>query len=460
MSSSELTEAGVLGLEDSLDLSAGSVSEAKASEADTVATYSRPELLKELKKIHVLDELIIEENLKIHELRSTQENPNDKLSGSKTLDTKELSNVSKERETFRLQIEKEKREVEKLEKSLDKDGAKKTVKDRTRKVVKCSIMEKARAENEEDQALCDELLSNSSDRSQRTCSASLDQKEAGKTENIPEERGPNVVKKATPHNDVHQCQDLTGSETSLINGTLDLKEPSVEVGVEPLGCICEQELDRFGGNATKCKPGASLTPEMRPDDGAFDPGGKSILHLVPKQRKSSLSLNNLPENETPHSTELLDPGLSSVAQHLGFVQLELQNKALDSLPENVSPAESHNFVLNPNVKEHSNNNNNNHPEKHRGSMNHLSEMSSKDKEDTSVAPACSPRTDEDPHHQLAPQLAPDLHLEFDPGGRHKPDGVQSVDAMRVSGPGSPGIQAQLNGNMREVLYCMYSKPIS
>lgn len=443
MSSSELTEAGVLGLEDSLDSSAGSISEAKASEADTLASHSRPDLLTELKKIHVLDELIIEENLKIHELRSSQENPNDKLSGSKTLGTNELSNVSKERETFRLQIEKEKKEVEKLEKSLDKDGAKKTVKDKTTDVSKCSIMDKTRAENQEDQTLCDGLLSNSSDGEQRTCSASLHQnEEACNTENIQEEMGPDV-KEATPHNDVPQCQDLTSSEGSL-KSTMDLKEPSVDVGIET------QELVTYGGNATKFKPEASLTPEMRPDDGAFDPGGQSILPLVAKPRRTSLSLNNLTEHETLDSTEQLDSGLSSDAQHLGFVQLELQDKGLDS----VSPAESHTFVLNPNIKEHSNNNNNNHPETHGVSVNHLSEMSSKNKEDTSVAPACLPRTDlhptteikkinlsytdELPHHHSDPQLAP--------GG-----------AMRVSGPGSPGLQAQLNGNMREVLY---SKAIS
>lgn len=479
MSSSALTEAGVLGLDDSLDsaksdplsehTSAGSVSETEASEADTVAPYSRPDLLAELRKIHVLDELIVEENLKIHELRCSQENPNNKLSGSKPLCTEEVSHVNKERKNFQLQKEKEKSKVEKLEKSLDKEGAKKTHKDKAKKVVKCSIMEKARAENEKDQALCDKLLSYSCNRSQRTHSASLDQsKDTCKTENISAEMGPDVDKEATPHEDVPHCQDLIGPEANPINSTPDLKDPSGEVGTQPQQCFYERELVGSGENAAICNPEASLTPELRPDDGAFDPGGKSVLPLVPKPRKDSLPLNNRAECETPHSTELLDPGLSSVAQDLGFVQLDSQNKALDSLPENVTSAMTHNHTLNPNVKEHSNNNNNNHPEKH-GVFTSLSEMATKDKKDTSVAPACLPHTDlrptmeiktlsntdELPHQQLAPQLPLDQRLEFDPGGtdqRNKdfPDGAQRFDAMRVSGPGSPGIQAQLNSNMRQV----------
>lgn len=429
MSSSELTEAGVLGLDDSR--SAGS--EAKASEADTSASYSRPDLLTELKEIHVLDELIIEENLKIHELRSSQEKPNNHLSGSKTLDTNDLSNVSEERETFRLQIEKEEREVVKLERSLDKDGANKIVKGRTRRVVKCSSMEKARAGNEEDQALCEELLSNGSDGEQRTCSASLDQEE--EVEAFKAEGGSNV-KEATPNNVVPPCQDLTGSEASLMKSTLDVEEQSVEVGIKPQRCIDAQELFGYGADPTKTKPEASLTPEMKPDDGAFDPGGKSILPPVPQPRNASLSLNNLAD-QTPHSPEPLHPGLSSHAQHLGFVQPELQDKAPDCLPENASPAESRDFVLHPNVKEHGSNNNNNNLRKKRQE----SEMSSEDK----VAPVCLNETTLHPTTEirsLSDCLAPGQPLEFDPGGRD--------DAMRVSGPASPGIQAQPNGNVREV----------
>lgn len=443
MSSSELTEAGVFGLEDSLDSSAGSASEIKAFEADTAAPYSRPELLTELKKICVLDELIVKENLKIHELQCSQENPIDELSGSKPESScTEQSNVSKERMMFWLEMEKEKREVEKLEKSLDNEGTKKTPNERSRKVVKCSIMEKARAETIEDQCLCNELLSKTSNGSQRTRSASLDQNQ----DTFKTEMGPDVVKEATPHDGVPQCQYYTGSEAKPKTGSLELKEPSEEVG-----------------NATKCKL-EPLTPEMGPDDGAFDPGGKSILPLVPSPKEASLSLTKLAEHQTPHSAELLDPALSSAAQDLGFVSLDLLDKALEVLPENEPPAVSHNFTLNPNVKEHINNNNNNHPEKHMESLNQLSE--------TSAAPVSLPHTDLHPtmdiknlshtdehtHLQSELQLAPDQPLEFDPGGKEElnkdlPDGVQSFDVMRVSGPGSHGIPVQLNSNIREVWFC-------
>ncbi|GLD65998.1 uncharacterized protein AKAME5_001743000 [Lates japonicus] len=64
--------------------------------------------------------------------------------------------------------------------------------------------------------------------------------------------------------------------------------------------------------------------------------------------------------------------------------------------------------------------------------------------------------DECPHQQSAAQLPPDQPLEFDPTGRRElnedlPDGVQSSEALRISGSRSPGIQAQLNINTREMM---------
>ncbi|XP_044025580.1 uncharacterized protein LOC122863288 isoform X1 [Siniperca chuatsi] len=500
MSSSELAEAGVLGLEDYLvpaesdnlsePRSAGSASETEddghgteaATGAAAAAFHSRPGLLTELRKVHILDELIMEENLKIHELRR----PNEELLGSKPLDTNGLSSMSKEREAFRLQLEKERREVEKLEKSLDKELKVKKHKHRAGKVVKCSIMEKARTENEEDRALCDELSSGSCNRSQRTHSPSVQSdsqsQDTCQTESIHAVLGPDVTKEATPQDLVQlpdsqrqdHCSEAEPSVFNLttLNSTSDLKEPPEEMGIQPQGCISGKEFNGSRENTTICKPQASLTPEMRPDDGAFDPGGKSHLPPVPKPRKASVPVNdNLAEHETPHSAELLNPALSSVAQDPGFVQLDLQDKPLDALPENVTPVISHNFVLNPNVKEHSNNNNNNHafPEKCKVSLDHLSEMTTKDEEATSVVPACWLQTDfhpaeeiqtlspadECPHQQSAYQLPPDQSLEFDPGGRDEqnedfPVGVQSSETMRISGSGARGIQAQLNINMREM----------
>ncbi|XP_028460278.1 uncharacterized protein LOC114572744 isoform X2 [Perca flavescens] len=494
MSSSELAEAGVLGLEDYLDpaesdnlsepRSTGSASEPKASEddghcaeaatgAETVAFHSWPDLLTELRKVHVLDELIVEENLKIHQLRRCEENPEEALSVSKPPDTNGPSSMSKEREAFRLQLEKEKREVEKLEESLNKERKVKKHKDAARKVVKCSIMEKARSENKKDQALCDELLSGSHNRSQRTHSTSLvlndsQAQDTCKTEHI-KVLGPDT-KEATPQDLVQlpdsQCQgDCSGAEPSVLNRATfniasDLKDPSEELGIQPQGCIHGKQLDESGENAS------SLTSEMRPEDGVFDPGRK--LHLPPalKPRKASLPVNdNLAEHKSPDAAELQDPAWPSVAQDPGFVQHDLEDKPLDALPENVNAAVSHTLDVNPNVKERSSSsNNNNHAltEKY-------NEISTKDEDDTPVVAAGLLQThldpakgfqtespaDEHPHQQAAPKPCPDQPLEFDPGGTDEqnedlPDGVQSSEAMRISGSGSPGIQAQLNINMREM----------
>ncbi|KAL7388120.1 hypothetical protein ABVT39_007529 [Epinephelus coioides] len=503
MSSSELAEAGVLGFEDYLNPaesdnlsepgSTGSASEIKASEddghcsedatgADTLAFYSRPNLLQELKKVHVLDELIMEENLKIHEFRSRKENLKEELSVSNPVDTNGLSSVNKDREAFRLQLEKEKKEVEKLEKSLDKESKVKKPKDRASKVIKCSIMEWATSENKEDQALCDELLSGSYNRSQRTHSPSLVQNDSQaqdtyKTENVQAVLGPDVAKETTtqdlvqlPHS---KCLDhCSAAEPSVyIGATLDsisvLKDPPEESVIQPQGCINGKILDKSGENA-------SLTSETRPDDGVFDPGGESHLPPVPKPRRALLLVNTqVIEQEPPHFTELQKPAGSSVTQDQGFVQFDLQDRPIDALPENVTPAISHNLVPSPNVKEHSYNNNDNHALTEECK---LSEISTEDEEDTSAVPECLLQTDSQsseeeqtsspadalPHQLSAPQLHPDQPVEFDPSGRDEQsedfaDGVQSFEAMRVSGSGSPGIQTHLNISTRKMTD--YNTPI-
>ncbi|KAI3364123.1 hypothetical protein L3Q82_010801, partial [Scortum barcoo] len=497
MSSSELDEAGVLGLEDYLvpaeaDNLSEPEGETKAAEntplaalvqcpSDTVAFPSNPGLLPELRKVHILDELIMEENLKIHKLRCYKENPDEELCGSKCSDANRLSRTSKERETFRLQLEKEKMEVEKLEKSLDKQckAEKHKHKERAKKVVKCSIMEKARTENKEDQALCYELLSGSCNRLQRTRSVSLVQNDSQvqdmcKTENIQAVLEPDVAKEDTPQDLVQlpdsQCQEhCPETEPSAFNGatlkSTDLRKTPEEQGIQPQGCIYGDKLDGSGENVTIYKPEASLTLEMRPDDGAFDPGGKSQVLPVAKPRKASLLVkNDLEEPEIPHSTELQNLTLSSVAHDPCFVQLDLQEKPLDTLPENVTPAISHNLVLNPNVKEHSNNNNNNHAvsEECKVSLNHSSgtttEVVPESLLQTDLHPAEEVQTfspaDECPHYELAPQLPLDQPLEYDCSGTDElnedtSDGVQSSKTVRISGSGSAGIQTQPNINMRE-----------
>ncbi|XP_045915964.1 uncharacterized protein LOC123977384 [Micropterus dolomieu] len=496
MSSSELAEAGVLGLEDyhipaesdnlSEPRSTGSASETKAPEddwrctdaasgADAVAFHSRLGLLTELREVYVLDELIMEENLKIHDLRHCKENPNEELMGSKPLDVNRLSS----REAFRLKLEKEKREVEKLEKSLGKELKVKKQKERGRKVVKCSVMEKARTENKEDRALS-ELLSGCWNRSQKTHSTSGVQKntqDTCKSENVQAVLGPGVTKEATLQDMVQlpdsQSQDhCSEAEPSVLNittsnSTSDLTEPPEEKGVQPQGCVCGKVLDESGENPTICKPEPSLTLEMRPDDGAFDPGGKPHLPLVPKPRKASHPVNdNLAEQETPHSTGLQNPALSLVAQDPGFVPLDLQDKSSDALPDNVTPVISHTFVVGPHVKEHSSNNNNNNrafPETCKVSLDHLPEKTTKDEEAASVVPACLLQRDvhpaeeiqtlspaeECPHQQSASQPPPD-QPPADELNEEVADGVQSSETMSISGSGTCGIQAQLNIHMREM----------
>ncbi|KAM8826865.1 uncharacterized protein ACB058_020002 isoform 2-T2 [Synchiropus picturatus] len=152
MSSSDLADAGILGFEDVYEASSQMSEEAPTFERKSggeMAIPSRPDLLMELKKVHDLDEQIMEENFKLNKLRESEAIP-------KPGSSRRSSVRRKEREAFREQLEKEKREVEKLENSLASDHK---AKSKASKVVKCSIMEKARTECLEDQALCGLLLS-------------------------------------------------------------------------------------------------------------------------------------------------------------------------------------------------------------------------------------------------------------------------------------------------------------
>ncbi|XP_060908639.1 uncharacterized protein LOC132985323 isoform X2 [Labrus mixtus] len=470
MSSSELAEAGVLGLDDYIDPAGlGNLSEPRSAgtkapeeDADTGAdagTFpSGSDLLTELRQVQVLDELIMEENLKIQELRRYEEKPKEE---SKPLDSNGPLSVSKEREAFRLQVEKEKREVEKLEKSLDKERKMKKHKRRATKVIKCSVMEKARSESTEDRALCHEILSGN--RSQRTALVRSDSQDAQDDSRTEAESCPEVSKDASQLPD-SQCQDhpseaeLTGSNKTTFLSSSDLKEPSEEVGIQPQEeGTNRKEMDGSGENFNNiCKPEASLTPQMRPDDGAFDPGGHPHLPPVPKPIISSLPVNNnLTEPEAPPSTELQSPTLSSASDR-GLMQSDRRDEEVDALPESLTPEIS--LVLNPNVKEHSNNNNNNHADPEVSS----SELTPDDEEDSPVGPACLLQTDL-PHAEeveaadgIPLQPAPDRalqefnHRRRDEQSEDLTDGVQRSDAMRTSGPVTPGIQAQLDISTREM----------
>ncbi|XP_029902975.1 uncharacterized protein LOC115356102 isoform X2 [Myripristis murdjan] len=515
MSPSELAEAGVLGLEDCLipaesekliELKTpGSPSETKVSDdngdysegvttASSAVPCSRPDLLTELRQVNILDELIMEENLKIHELRRCEENPNKEPPGNSSSEAIGPSSTSKERQVFRLQLEKEKREVERMEKSLKKElGRERKIKKHgstTRKVVKCSIMEKATNETMGDRALCDKLLSGSRSRSQSSqhlTSTILDQfltQDTCKTKNayielgldtakdtIPPDLGPPVDSLCQDDTDAKcNLKDLNGSGVKPTvtpqNSTSEPKDFSEEVGIQPQEFVPEKELDgQSGKDDTTCKPEASLTPEMRPDDGAFDPGGKSLFPPVPKPRTVSLPVSdNLAQHETLHSTESVNTGVPSVSQDPDLVQLDPP----DAPPKprerkNKTPADS----LSLDVKEHStNNNNNNHHLDEKCTVlsnSHIDsfEISTESKESPTLVlvSAGPPQTvlqepiltsdpaDESPNPQSPSQVPPELPV-CDPGGGYELGeetsySLQISEATRISASMLPVNQVQL-----------------
>ncbi len=484
MSPSELAEAGVLGLEDYLVLAerddlcdsrpTAAASEMEASDdderctdaakgAETAACHSRSDLLTELRKVCILDELIVEENLKIHKLRCCKEIPNEELSVNEASDTNRLSRMSKEREAFRLQLEEEKKEVDKLEKSLGRESEVKKPMDRAKKVVKCSVMGKATSDNMEDRALCDELKSGSCNRSQKANLTSLIHSHfpgnvASETEHVQAVLGPDDDKQAAAQDLVKlsdsQSQDHRPEaepSTFTFTSTSDFREPPDDTGIQAQGCNSVTDSDRSGKNATMCKPEASLTPQTKPDDGAFDPGGKPRLPPVPEPKHASPPTNdNRAQPETPHSSELQTPALCSAAQAPAAVLLDTQDRARDALGSSIS----HSSVLHVRVTEpsSSNNNNNNH------TLPETCEMTSVDAKDTSVVheqPAEEIQTvspvERNPFPQTAARQPPEFILRrTDERSEDLPDCVHSSEATRISESSLPGIEAQLNICVRQV----------
>nr|XP_040015806.1 uncharacterized protein LOC120807635 isoform X2 [Gasterosteus aculeatus aculeatus] len=449
MSSSELAEAGVLGLEDYLGPAdsdylceprpAGSASETDAATGDFP---SKPDLRTEMRKVQILEELIMEENLKIQDLRSCDGNAEEELYVGEPLDANGLSRMSEERQAFQLQLAKEKREVEKLEKSLDKERKAKKHKGQTRRVVRCSVMEKARSQDKEDLWLCDELLAGScrSPRTHSTPSVQKDSQETCKTENVPAVSGPDVAKDATPEDTDpppdSQCQ--ADCSPAFIKAPSDVKEAPEEVLIQHPGSLYRSKFDK------SCED-ASSPSRIEPDVAAFDPGGKSYGPLVPEPRPAPLPVNHdtVAEHEPPPDAELQDPARPAGAS----------DPALVTQPEDASQT-----VVRPDVEERSSsrNNNNNHvlTEKCNVSLEHLSEITAECEEDASEEDAEEDQT-VPAGGQSAPQLPPGRPLGFDPGGRDEQSegfavGFQSSEAMRISGSGSPGIRAQLNINTREM----------
>lgn len=475
MSFYELAEAGVLCFDDCVDsaesdgfidlVSAESAREANAdglySEAPTVSD-SRPDLLMELRKVHILDGLIMEENLQINKFRYSKEKLNTELSESKPVGTNVFLTSRNEREASHLQLEKEKREVEELEKGIEKEFKAKQNEDIDERFKKCSITERPRKEHD-DRVLCD-LFPNGSGRS--VASLAMDGSANTRVTKIIQDVSDLKVTKGASPQDVaqlplSQCQDASGCTTGLsvyykitLNNVFDLQEPSEEAGVQSQ-YIDGNELAR---SASLCSPEASLIPEMRVDDGTFDPGGKSLLPPVTKPRKSLLPVNEArAELEAPHSTEV-----SLDHYFVDEGQLHLQNEVLEELPENVPPDTSHSLVSSPNVTQHENDN---HvpPENCWASLQRSSEIMSKnEKMPTSLLKLhvqsaeeihTSPPADDHQLKQSVSQVTADQPLEFDSGGGDEPneklpDSVQCSEALRISG--SPESQIQFYSPMAEV----------
>ncbi|XP_072532809.1 uncharacterized protein [Salminus brasiliensis] len=154
LSSSDLVEAGVIGLEDDPvsplhfsyhdKVSSSGPSSDACSPADQFLDPDRSRVLQELKDLQVLEERIVEEKLKIQELRLSEKTP-------------------ERRRRFLEELEREKKEVEEMERSLSRE-VKREMKTKKRprgpKVVKCSIMEMTSALQsfKDEDAVCDEAL--------------------------------------------------------------------------------------------------------------------------------------------------------------------------------------------------------------------------------------------------------------------------------------------------------------
>lgn len=186
MSSCELAESGVIGLENGLaslpseqDIDPPiheSESEVRAPplqlddcqslvDSDVEgAESSRNVLQLELQGLHDIEERILEENMKIHELRR-HERVEELV--EKPQDGAQLHRSNADRERFLKELEKEKREVERMERSLhkemekDKHKVKKRL-SRTRRVVTCSIIDRdSKQETMDAGDLCEKTTTNS-----------------------------------------------------------------------------------------------------------------------------------------------------------------------------------------------------------------------------------------------------------------------------------------------------------
>lgn len=433
MSSRELAEAGVLGLNENLlpaesdsvwePNSTASAREMKTSdhynkmipEAHAQVFHSSSDLLTELRQVHTLDEMIVEEKLKIHMFRQ-KEMPDEELPRSKVLDSNRLS-VRTEREAFRLQLEKEKQEVDVLEKSLENECK---VKERSKKVIRCSIMTKTRAEEKDDKVKDLPGFSNGSHETALVCS---DSEVLHKMENL-DVSDPHILTENASNHPIQlpasQADHLEYQISLIRRNASDLKP------VEPLECV-------FSGNPVKLE--ASLTPELRPDDGAFDPGGNGHVPPLPNSRKLLVAMDK-PEDEAPCATEIQIPPLSSITDEL------VGESTVHKLPELPESADfKHGVIRTANVKERENNKQ--MPlEEYQIPSDHFSERNIKDEEDTLVFKALGEGDLQSSEEMntlsplsrcLLPEPPIELQLSRGDQDADASGGLQPSDWMKVSG---------------------------
>lgn len=457
MASRELTEAGFPGLEDYLlpaesdragqPKSTAFECEMKVSddchnkmipEVDPQAFHSSSDLLTELRQVHMLDEMIVEERRKIHMFRQ-KERPDEELARSTIQDSNGLS-LRKERETFRLHLEKE--EVDKLEKSLQNECKAGKQKDKSKKVIRCSIMEKIRTEVKDDEAHGHDLsgTSHGSHAAHAPLLVCRDSEPEHPTELCEELLDPHILIENTSN---HLTQLPTSQADHFESETLVLSRNTSDVKpVQPLEGAFSQ---------SPAKPEASLTPELRPDDGAFDPGGIRHIPLLPEPRNVFLETDPS-EDEAPYSTGMQIPPLPSVTDLISETAVCELLKSSDI---------HHSLDLTANVKEdhhHHHNNNNNQTTAEESEIPCFSETDIKDEDDTWVVLKGA----EEEELQVAGEmrtlspvsqcLLPEPKLS---GRDHQDedlaDCVQPSDWLKVSRWESADSEAQLDISIRKVM---------
>ncbi|KAK0138289.1 Actin-101 [Merluccius polli] len=381
LSTSELAEVGVLGLEEDLCFPNGENLDRSRTPITSAGTESpvdngyyvedmspvgfdspgdQGNLIPELRDIQVLDELILEENLKLHELRRQEKTLEEERGSHQEVRASESdgsSGTSEESRFFRPKLQKEKMEVEGMEKSLrrEQDSAWRVRRQgsRIRKVVKCSALGKFGTMNPEDQELCNELLSVSRRRFQKVPHQTLEEphhdtpaQDLTETVNgtqlildqdLHEELGQDLHEDPTSHYlepavskplDDHHDQDSL--KCDLYPLSVDVDEPSEPLPLTPTTIHNPQyDLQEFpqeapepqcakaetdaepGGSDITCKPEASLTPEMGLDNGAFDPGGESPVPkprtISPENMGTSLQVQERPCSPEPTPTSEPSP---------------------------------------------------------------------------------------------------------------------------------------------------------